>query len=393
MSDPSRTDVSAKIKEASGLIEEAAAAEKCWSCGCFHGSLAAIDRAFSEAKPPPEMEAAIAAGRDRLVPQEYDCLGCEVCYPALAINALGEVMGDRFADVSVCAPAPPPAREGWPPLPGDYTVLRFQAPVAICTLTSDDLHRHLAGRADPAVSIVGAMQTENLGIERLIRNTLANPHIRFLILCGEDSRQEVGHLPGQSLLCLARNGTDDDSRIRGARGKRPFLRNLSGESIDHFRKTLEVIDLLGKTEVDEILRVAAECADRTPGPADPFAPEDVVVPVQGYLPDRTVPDPAGYFVIYADHRRGRLSMEHYRNDGTLDVLIEGKTAPELWVPASEMGLVTRLDHAAYLGRELSRAEEALRNGTPYRQDAAPLRSPPTNPGCCPSCREGPEEAD
>lgn len=30
--------------------------------------------------------------------------------------------------------------------------------------------------------------------------------------------------------------------------------------------------------------------------------------------------------------------------------------------------VSRLEHAAYLGRELQRAEEALRHGTPYVQD-------------------------
>jgi len=40
------------------------------------------------------------------------------------------------------------------------------------------------------------MHTENLGIERLITNILANPEIRFLILCGEDTQKAVGHLLG-----------------------------------------------------------------------------------------------------------------------------------------------------------------------------------------------------
>ena len=36
--------------------------------------------------------------------------------------------------------------------------------------------------------------------------------------------------------------------------------------------------------------------------------------------------------------------------------------------AGEAPCVSRLEHAAYLGRELQRAEEALRHGTPYVQD-------------------------
>ena len=43
----------------------------------------------------------------------------------------------------------------------------------------------------------------------------------FLILCGMDTQRKVGHLPGQSLLALGKNGIGDRSRIVGAKGKRP----------------------------------------------------------------------------------------------------------------------------------------------------------------------------
>ena len=89
------------------------------------------------------------------------------------------------------------------------------------------------------------------------------------------------------------------------------------------------------------------------------------------LPRRTVQDPAGYCVIYADRVRGMLNLEHYRNDGVLDAVIEGRTTAEVYTPALEENLISRLDHAAYIGRELARAEEALRTGQLYRQDAAP----------------------
>jgi tetrahydromethanopterin S-methyltransferase subunit A len=54
----------------------------------------------------------------------------------------------------------------------------------------------------------------------------------------------------------------------------------------------------------------------------------------------------------------------------LDCVIEGATPSALYATAIERGLVTRLDHAAYLGRELARAEQSLRTGEPYVQDRA-----------------------
>lgn len=45
----------------------------------------------------------------------------------------------------------------------------------------------------------------------------------------------------------------------------------------------------------------------------------------------------------------------------------------------DAGLLTRLDHAAYLGRELAGAETALAPGDPYIQDAAPEQ--PCGPSC------------
>ncbi len=64
-------------------------------------------------------------------------------------------------------------------------------------------------------------------------------------------------------------------------------------------------------------------------------------------------------------------IEHYRNDGLLTTVIEAGNAADGYVSVLGAGLVSRLDHAAYLGRELARAEHALHTGTPYRQDTAP----------------------
>jgi dihydropteroate synthase len=49
-------------------------------------------------------------------------------------------------------------------------------------------------------------------------------------------------------------------------------------------------------------------------------------------------------------------------------VVKGKDATSVYGTLIEMGLVTRLDHAAYLGRELAKAEIALKLGRSYIQD-------------------------
>lgn len=371
------------ILEAARQLEQAAAAKKCWVCGCLHGSLESIDAARGSSIRPDELSLAIRRARERLQPVKYDCIGCEVCYPAIAVNAMG-------VEADACPAENVSERAGWPPLPGAYRSVRYGAPVAVCTLTDDTLMQSLAAHPDAGLSIVGTLQTENLGIERLIANVLANPNIRFLVVCGSDSRKAVGHLPGQSLVALARFGLDEDFRIIGAGGKRPRIRNLGRDGVEHFRRTVEVVDLVGESESSAVLKAVAACAGRNPGPVEPFASHGLVVPIMGYLPEHMVSDPAGYFVLYPDPRKGLLSLEHYQNDGVLDAIIEARTPSEVYTVAVERGLVSRLDHAAYLGKELARAERALSVGEPYVQDAAAELSVALSPsvcGCTPPCSE------
>jgi tetrahydromethanopterin S-methyltransferase subunit A len=372
-----------EFKEAISQLGQAAAARKCWSCGCLHGSLDSIELAFPDERKSKGLTDIIQAARRRLADVEYDCLGCEMCHPAVALDALG-------VDVEACPADAIQEREGWPPFPGSYSTLGYHASVAVCTLTDDKLAAEIARSSSEDLAVVGTLQTENLGIERLILNIVANPHIRFLLLCGADSRQTVGHLPGQSLVALARFGIDKSMRITKAKGKRPLLRNVTPEIVVHFRQFVEVLDFIGEESPPVILEAAAKAGARDPGPALPFAPERVVPTIPGYLPEQMVADPAGYFVVYPDRRRKLLLLEHYRNDGVLDLVLEDQNAAELYSAAIDKELLTRLDHAAYLGCELSRAEHALRTGDVYVQDRAPERgdmTTATNCGCDSSCGE------
>ncbi len=105
-------------------------------------------------------------------------------------------------------------------------------------------------------------------------------------------------------------------------------------------------------------------------------------------------DPGGYFIIYLDREVGLICAKHFTNvinerglavdpetgkpipvrgkvERTPTTVFDGRTAKELCVKVFEQNqpsLVTRLDHAAYLGREFVRAEIALVRGLEYVQD-------------------------
>jgi dihydropteroate synthase len=76
------------------------------------------------------------------------------------------------------------------------------------------------------------------------------------------------------------------------------------------------------------------------------------------------------FKISIDRAEGVLVTAHYDSaqiDRPVNV-VKGKTADRVFAKIVEMGLVSRLDHAAYLGSELAKAEIALRTGKEYVQD-------------------------
>lgn len=349
------------------LLLQAAQAAKCAACGCAHETSAALAALPADAQPPLRDAARRLAAS--LTAQRYACLGCPVCWPAEALSAL-QAAG-LVPEGAACPAEPALPRPGWPPLAGDYTVLRYAAPVAVCALGDGDLAAAVAAQVGPQVAITGTLTTENLGIDRLVCNTITNPHLRFVLVAGQEVEQRIGHHPGGSLLALAANGTDERGRIIGAPGRRPRLRNLSPGQIAHFRTYVEVVDLIGTQDPAAVLAAARECAARDPGPA-PDPPGGSAVPVRRAAPaPRTVADPAGYLVIHAAAARRLLVIEHYRNDGLLTAVIEAGTATDGYTSVLGAGLVSRLDHAAYLGRELARAEHALRTGIRYRQDAAP----------------------
>ena len=73
-----------------------------------------------------------------------------------------------------------------------------------------------------------------------------------------------------------------------------------------------------------------------------------------------VEDPAGWFKIEVDRKNGLIAAIHHTyKERQHDIVVKGQDAQGLYQTIIRKGLASRLDHAAYLGRELEKAEIAL----------------------------------
>lgn len=83
--------------------------------------------------------------------------------------------------------------------------------------------------------------------------------------------------------------------------------------------------------------------------------------------DERRPDSKGYFRIFVDRRKGKIVAIHQHNQKP-STIIKGEKAEEICSTIIKMKLVSTLNHASYLGRELEKAETALKIGKTYLQD-------------------------
>lgn len=78
-------------------------------------------------------------------------------------------------------------------------------------------------------------------------------------------------------------------------------------------------------------------------------------------------DPAGFFTIKPFPAEGVIRVRFYR-EHRLQYLFIGKTPEELYHRITSLGLISRMEHAAYLGKELEKAFLAVQYNLHYVQD-------------------------
>jgi tetrahydromethanopterin S-methyltransferase subunit A len=67
---------------------------------------------------------------------------------------------------------------------------------------------------------------------------------------------------------------------------------------------------------------------------------------------------------------GNILVEHYSYDNKLLRKIEGKNSRDIYFTIINNNWVTELSHAAYLGKELAKAELSVKKSFKFVQDGA-----------------------
>lgn len=112
---------------------------------------------------------------------------------------------------------------------------------------------HIAKKIDPShYSLLGQLYS-NDGVNPLIRNILALPRIRTIIICGQD---RIGS--ADALSAFFENGINDDYKIIG-KEEGSIDKEIPRDAIETLRKHITLIDMRGVMKSDEVARVAATC--------------------------------------------------------------------------------------------------------------------------------------
>ncbi|MFQ5891488.1 MAG: tetrahydromethanopterin S-methyltransferase subunit A, partial [Candidatus Methanofastidiosia archaeon] len=156
----------------------------------------------------------------------------------------------------------------YPPEEGRYLRGNDFSPVAVvCILNTpqekipSQLENLIRYAVESGAALAGLLQTENIGIEKVVLNIISNPNIRFIILCGIESR---GHLTGQTFKALIENGVDEKNFIIGSAAPTPYLYNLPKEFIKRFRAQITLIDLLESIDCELLKKGVWSCYQEKP---------------------------------------------------------------------------------------------------------------------------------
>lgn len=149
-------------------------------------------------------------------------------------------------------------------------------PAAVCCLWMKQA-RIVDALSRSSYSVIGNLYSKD-GINYLLRNVLARPTIRAIVLCGPDLTRS-----GAALLNLSRNGIDDKHRVLGdpvqtigqalpvvgANESAQIDQEIPLDAIDAFRTNVQIVDLRGVNDTSKVQAALDELA--TTLPREPFA--------------------------------------------------------------------------------------------------------------------------
>lgn len=263
----------------------------------------------------------------------------------------------------------PRHNDKWPFVSGPYYVVDDTAPAIVVIPDDDSLAQTLSALSIQELCMISSSCRSASDVEKLIRNVEANLAVHCIVLAGGEPGKDY---PALEALCAI---FDDDDGIsekarqiaHDARGK------LKSFDFAALQKRVSVINMLDCMDVDKIVAGIIRHGAEGHRPDTGFVQgEDPMLGVQRVIAPTSISheyqhDKAGKYIIGTD--QNSIVIEHYNSKGELLRLIQGASARDLCIMLIRNGWVSRLDHAAYLGRELALAEIAVQQGLPYERKA------------------------
>ena len=175
----------------------------------------------------------------------------------------GAVLSESKPGISKVKPP-----QEYPPEEGRYLRGNDYSPVAVVVLLNapyEKIPSEVEGLVRVAVetgaALAGTLQTANIGLEKVVANVVANPNIRYLVLCG---REVEGHKTGDALTALIKNGVDAKRIIIGTNAPTAYLFNIPLRVIERFRKQITLINLLNVVDPETNRKAVWSCYQEEP---------------------------------------------------------------------------------------------------------------------------------
>lgn len=160
---------------------------------------------------------------------------------------------------------PPPE---YPPEDGRYVRGNDYSPVAVVVLLNapyekipPEVESLVRVAVETGAALAGTLQTANIGLEKIVANVVANPNIRYLVLCG---REVEGHKAGDALIALIKNGVNERHIIVGTNAPTAYLFNIPFKAIERFRKQLILLNLMNVVDPAMVKKAVWSCYQDKP---------------------------------------------------------------------------------------------------------------------------------
>ncbi len=269
-----------------------------------------------------------------------------------------------------------PRPTAWPFTRGDFTVVDAGAPTVVFVVGARGWTKELTASPPTGLCMVARLHSAE-DAARLLHASTANLAIQNVICAGDGAPE------GPLAAAVLKLGRDEEIPA-GPVGSlmNAIASQLEPEDLAKLRKRVDFIDMLGCSDARKIATRVGEAKAQTRSANAGFVTrttesgvDRLIVPTDVRHEVRS--DKTGHFRIRLEERS--IVTEHFDNKDQLLRIVEGKTARDICVTLIRNGWVSKLEHAAYLGRELARAELALRRDQPFTQDTAEPREDDPRP--------------